>query len=356
MMASTLEAGKVVATSWLYRNWRTAPGFIRYYLVVAIIILMFITSMGIFGFLSKAHLDQNVVSGDAVTKLAMYDEKIKAEKENIDANRKALKQMDEAVDQTMGRSADEKGADKAVVLRRTQQKERSRLLTEIAEYQKKISTLNEERAPIASEVRKIEAEVGPIKYIAALMYGDNPDQNVLEKAVRVVIILLVIVFDPLAIMLLLAANHSFANQPPSDKLRFRVNREHVVEPVPTKPSAPPIKPKKELTEDEKWLGTFNNEASKKDYGNCFKCGTKITYAKGIGPNCPNPECEITDNVTDPNKKEEVAETPPEQEVTPVNVEQKEGWSPQWFKRAMRLIDKKKNGTIEIDKDSIKEMK
>ena len=355
VMASTLEAGKVVATSWLYRNWNTAPRFIKYYLAVAVVVLMFITSMGIFGFLSKAHLDQSLISGDATTKLAIYDEKIKTAKENIEAARKQLKQMDEAVDQTMARSSDEKGAERANSIRRSQQKDRSALAKEIETNQRIVVTLNEESTPIRAEVRKVEAEVGPIKYIAALLYGDNPDQNILEKAVRWVIISIVFVFDPLAIMLLLAANHSIYNRPKEESLVL-VPATFIKPKEKAKPPAPPIEPKKELTDDEKWLGTFNNEASIKDYGNCFKCGTKITYAKGIGPNCPNPECEITDNITDPNKKEEVAETPPEQEVTPVNVEQKEGWSPQWFKRAMRLIDKKKSGTIEIDKDSIKEMK
>ena len=149
-----------------------------------------------------------MVSGDVQAKIAIYDEKIKTERENIDANRKALKQMDEAVDQVMGRSQDEKGADKAVAIRRAQQKERTRLLTDIAEAQKKITVLNEERAPIAAEVRKVEAEVGPIKYIASMIYGDNPDGNLLERAVRWVIILLVTVFDPLAVMMLLAATES----------------------------------------------------------------------------------------------------------------------------------------------------
>ena len=74
------------------------------------------------------------------------------------------------------------------------------------EPQKEIAKLNEERAPIAAENRKVEAEVGPIKYVAALIYGDNPDSNLLERAVRWVIILLVIVFDPLAIALVLAAD------------------------------------------------------------------------------------------------------------------------------------------------------
>jgi hypothetical protein len=169
---------------------------------------MLITSMGIFGFLSKAHSDQGLVSGTVLAKIAIYDEKIKTGKDNIDVNRKALKQMDEAVDQVMGRSSDEKGADKAVQIRRGQQKERSRLLADIEAEQKKVSRLVEDRAPVAAEVRKVEAEVGPIKYIAALIYGDNPDSNTLERAVRWVIIILVLVFDPLAVMMLLSATES----------------------------------------------------------------------------------------------------------------------------------------------------
>ncbi len=209
VMGVALEVSKLAATVWLKQNWSRAPNFIRGYLLSAIAILMLITSMGIFGFLSKAHSDQSLVSGDVQSKIAIYDEKIKTAKENIDANRKALRQMDEAVDQVMGRSQDEKGADKAVALRRGQAKERTRLLSEIAAEQKLISQLSEARAPIAAEVRKVEAEVGPIKYIANFIYGDNPDANVLEKAVTWVIIIIVIVFDPLAVILLLASQYSF---------------------------------------------------------------------------------------------------------------------------------------------------
>jgi len=209
VMGVVLEVGKLIATVWLKLNWTRAPVFIRSYLLAAIAILMLITSMGIFGFLSKAHSDAGLVSGDVQAKIAVYDEKIKTAKDNIDVNRKALKQMDEAVDQVMGRSQDEKGADKAVALRRAQQKERARLQSEIAAEQKTISILAEERAPIAAEVRKVEAEVGPIKYIANFIYGDNPDANILEKAVTWVIIIIVIVFDPLAVILLLASQYSF---------------------------------------------------------------------------------------------------------------------------------------------------
>lgn len=348
IMASSLEAGKVVATSWLYRNWHTAPKIIKYYLTVAVVILMFITSMGIFGFLSKAHLEQAVVGGDSISKLAVYDERIRTSKENIELNRKALKQMDEAVDQVMGRSSDEKGADKAVAIRRSQQKERQRIQSEIQAEQTTISQLNQERAPIAAEVRKVEAEVGPIKYIAALVYGDNPDQNVMEKAVRWVIISLVIVFDPLAIMLLLAANHSLTRKEPESQPLYVW--EDTEKPTPEELQPEPTKP---LTEDEKWLASFNHSESIKDYGNCFKCGTKIIYAKGIGPHCPNTQCEITDNIANPDKHIETP-LPPEQPPTPPP--QKEGWSPRWYQKARGLIDKKKQGIIEISKDSIVDMK
>jgi hypothetical protein len=208
IMGSILEVAKVTVTVWLHEYWDRCRWLMKMYLVPAVGMLMIITSMGIFGFLSKAHSDQNLISGDVLSKIAIYDEKIKTQKENIEANRRALKQMDEGVDSVLGRSADEKGADKAVALRRAQQKERVRLQNEILQSQKSIAELNDARAPIAAEVRKIEAEVGPIKYIAAFIYGDNPDSNLLERAVRWVIIILVVVFDPLAIMMVLASTES----------------------------------------------------------------------------------------------------------------------------------------------------
>ena len=208
VMGSILEVAKVTVTIWLHEYWSQCRLAMKTYLVPAVGLLMLITSMGIFGFLSKAHTDQGLVSSDSQANISIYDEKIRTSRDNIEANRRALKQMDEAVDQVMGRSSDEKGADKAVAIRRSQQKERARLLTEISTEQKTIARLNEEAAPFRAENRKIEAEVGPIKYIAALIYGDNPDANILERAVRWVIIIIVAVFDPLAIMMLLAATES----------------------------------------------------------------------------------------------------------------------------------------------------
>jgi hypothetical protein len=208
IMGGALEFSKLIAASWAYKNWSIAPRFLKYYFTVAVIILMFITSLGIFGYLSKAHNDQTLISGDVSAKIAMIDEKIKVERDNIDVNRKTLKQMDESVDQVMVRSTNEKGAEKAASLRKAQQTERNRILKEIETYNKRISALNEERAPIATEIRKVEAEVGPIKYIAALIYGDSMDSSLLDKSVRFVIILLVLVFDPMAVLLVIAGNFS----------------------------------------------------------------------------------------------------------------------------------------------------
>ena len=270
IMGGALEFSKLIAASWAYKNWSISPRFLKYYFTIAVIILMFITSLGIFGYLSKAHNDQNLVSGDVQSKIAIYDEKIKTEKENIETNRKILKQMDDGVDQVLGRSTTETGAEKAVAIRKSQQKERSRIQNEISQSQKSIAELNDARAPIASEIRKVEAEVGPIKYIAALIYGDSIDSNILDKSVRFVIILLVLVFDPMAVLLIIAGNFSLRQiakekeeksggyevniEAPSIPEKLKRKRKPIVAPEPTDDSInatvfEPIPMSKEELED-----------------------------------------------------------------------------------------------------------
>ena len=215
IMGSLLEVSKLVVASWLYRSWREIPFLMKSYFTVALVVLMILTSMGIFGFLSKAHLDQAVPTGDVSAKLALIDEKIKSEKENLNANRAELNQLDSQVNETISRSGNStnsdansgtSGIERSIAIRRAQQKDRARILTDIGTIQTRIAKLNEERAPIASEVRKVEAEVGPIKYIAALIYEETASEDILEKAVRIVIMMIVLVFDPLAVLLLIAAN------------------------------------------------------------------------------------------------------------------------------------------------------
>ena len=208
IMGAALELGKITATVWLHKYWHRANIQFKLYLIPAIVVLMIITSMGIFGFLSKAHMDQSVTVGDSAAQVQILDEKIKTEKDNIESAKKALAQMDSQVDQMLSRTTDDKGTSKAVTIRKQQASERKSLQNEITAAQKHIAELQNERAPLAAQSRKIEAEVGPVKYIAALIYGDNPDANLLERAVRWVIILLVLVFDPLALVLILAAEQT----------------------------------------------------------------------------------------------------------------------------------------------------
>jgi hypothetical protein len=300
IMGSILEVGKITTTVWLRKYWHRASWVLKLYLVPAVIALALLTSMGIFGFLSKAHMDQGMISGDVVAKIAIYDEKIKTEKENIEANRKALKQMDEGVDQVLGRSTTETGAEKAVAMRKSQQKERSRLQAEILQSQKSIAELNDARAPIAAEVRKVEAEVGPIKYIAALIYGDNTDTNTLEAAVRWVIILLVIVFDPLAIALVLAANASKEwdkEEPLKEEPAYEPDdgplTDEQIEQVKQSVNDIPV-----TAEEEEAFKELEPKAEESDpeLEPCYKCGTILVNAPGIGPFCPNKECDVIDNI------------------------------------------------------------
>jgi hypothetical protein len=193
------------------------------YLTGAVIVLAVVTSMGIFGFLSKAHMDQGIPTGDVAAQISLLDEKIniqkeliKSERENIESARRALSQLDAQVSARLDRGTSEASAERSVQIRAAQRRDRQAYTKEIDEAQVRIEksnatiqSLSLEKAPLATQYRKIEAEVGPIKYIAALIYGDNPDNATLERAVRWVIILLIFVFDPLALMLVIAAISSY---------------------------------------------------------------------------------------------------------------------------------------------------
>mgnify|MGYP003340827665 FL=1 len=231
VMGSILGLSKIVVTSWLYRNWSETTLLLKTYFSSAIFILMLLTSMGIFGYLSKAHLDQGVVSKDVAAAVTLIDEKINVQKENINAARKTISQLDNQVDAALSRSTSEAGADRSASIRRSQGRERTALLQEISNAQKEIAKLNEERAPIAVELRKAEAEVGPIKYIAALIYEDSADQNTLEKAVRWLIVLIVFVFDPLAVLMFIAVNQTLMRQQPK-VIKEEIKTEEVVDAVP----------------------------------------------------------------------------------------------------------------------------
>ena len=207
IMGTTLEIAKIISTSWLYRNWKTCPFLLKSYLTFAIIILMLISSMGIFGFLSKAHIEQNlqISTGDA-DQILIVQTKIGNEQSTIDDLNKQISQIDSAVT----KMTDKGQAQSSLQAADKQRKLRDDLTKQKTQHVEILSNLKTEKVKLDSSIKKTEAEVGPIKYIAAAIYGSSgPDT--LELAVRWVILLLVVVFDPLAVVLLLAANHGITS-------------------------------------------------------------------------------------------------------------------------------------------------
>lgn len=212
IMGATLEVSKLVVASWLYRNWKEIPFLMKTYLTGALLVLMFLTSMGIFGFLSKSHADQSMNSGDVIAQIEMLEQKIQIEQSKIDSAKTTLTQLDAQVNEMIGRSTSTSAINRSITIRKQQDKERSALIQSIEESQSRINELREALIPYKTQNRQLEAEVGPIKYIAALIYGENADENLLEKAIRWVILLIVGVFDPLAVVMLIAASWSMKHR------------------------------------------------------------------------------------------------------------------------------------------------
>ena len=203
-MGSALEVGKLVAASWLYHNWRSdIPKSLKAYLFTSIIILIFITSIGIFGFLSKAHLDQVKPTAGNAEQIELIDKKIRQEEKIIERAEKTLNQLDKALDVYI----DKEYVSRGLKERNKQKEERDLLNKSIDEAMAKIADLNNSKSSINIEQLKLEADVGPLKYVAELIYGDNAKDH-FDSAVRIIILILIFVFDPLAVLLLIAANIS----------------------------------------------------------------------------------------------------------------------------------------------------
>jgi len=204
-MGSALEVGKLVAASWLYNNWRNklVPRTIKMYLTFAVIVLIFITSMGIFGFLSKAHLDQVQPTSSNEIRIELIDKQIVQQEKIIDRAENTLEQLDKALDKYI----DMEYVTRGLKEREKQKPERDALNLVINNAIDELGKLSLAKSALELKQDKIEAEVGPIKYIAELIYGENAKDH-FDKAVRWVIIVLIFVFDPLAVLLLIAANIS----------------------------------------------------------------------------------------------------------------------------------------------------
>ena len=204
LMGSALEVGKLVAASWLYHNWNSnVPRLLKLYLFIAIIVLIFITSLGIFGFLSKAHLDQVKPTSSNNIKIELLNNQIKSQELIIERSQKTLTLLDKALEVYI----DKEYVTRGLKERKKQKPERDVLTLAINEASDKIAELSDKKGSLKLEQDKIEAEVGPIKYVAELIYGENA-KDMFDHAVRVVILILIFVFDPLAVLLLIAANIS----------------------------------------------------------------------------------------------------------------------------------------------------
>jgi len=323
VMGITLEVGKLVATVWLHQNWHTTRKVLKVYLTTSVIVLMFITSMGIFGFLSKAHIEQTALTTDQYAQIETVDEQIarsvskiggweneierlnkgqdvrvdqliireqdalkeiydkvsKDKKEYTDQSNLDIESQNDRLAQAQKRKdedqaqagkqykdglieqekynseierarrselgvasrvqreiiaikkelrAQHKRIDKmytpqiqGINDRIAKLREQATLKTEdidtrvneldglITTELKKQDIIREEKRGLESGYRKLEAEVGPVKYIAALIYGQSVDQQLLEEAVRLVTIIIIFVFDPFAVFMLLAASEGF---------------------------------------------------------------------------------------------------------------------------------------------------
>lgn len=183
IMGGSLEFAKLVTASWLYRNWKTSPFLLKTYLTTAVVVLMLITSMGIFGFLAKAHIDSTLNAGanSVEVKTLNAEEKITRDR----------------LDYLLARAKDPSTAS-------------NRLDRQIQEAQKQLSDISQKKLPLLREENKLSADVGPIKYVADIFFGDS--ENALDKAVRLVIFMIMLVFDPLAVLLLVAANVPLAEK------------------------------------------------------------------------------------------------------------------------------------------------
>ena len=181
LMGSVLEAAKLVTVSWLYNNWEETNRLMKYYFSIAIILLMAITSMGIFGYLSRAHIESNIVVGANTVQLKTIETQEKIARDRLDY--------------LLARAKDPSTAS-------------NKLDKQIQDTQAELTRLTKEKLPMMAEENKLTAEIGPIKYIAEIFYDRN-DAGFIDKAVRLVIFTIIVVFDPLAVLLLIASNQTY---------------------------------------------------------------------------------------------------------------------------------------------------
>ena len=203
IMGVVLEIGKLVCASWTFQNWKTSPFTIRSYFIVAVIVLMLITSLGIFGFLSRAHITQSSPTALLVERIERINLKVNQRQTQVSRYQGRLDTLDQALQRYIELGAISKGLSKIGAM----DNETNLLKTKISTLETEIDGLTDKKYGLKTELNLAEVEVGPIRYVASMIY-DDVSESQLEEAVRWIIILLIFVFDPLAVVLVIAANIS----------------------------------------------------------------------------------------------------------------------------------------------------
>jgi len=216
VMGVSLEVGKLICASWTFTNWKTSPIIMKSYFISAIVILMIITSLGIFGFLSRAHITQSSPTTLLTERIERIELKVVQKNIQITRYQGRLNTIDDALQRYIELGAVSKGLRKIGEM----EEETNLLNTKIETLEKEIDDFTDEKFSMKTEINLAEVEVGPIRYVASMLYDDVSERE-LERAVRWIIILLIFVFDPLAVVLVIAANISLRDYRKERKMATR---------------------------------------------------------------------------------------------------------------------------------------
>ena len=197
IMAGALEIGKIVTAGFLHIRWSDINNWFKVYLSSAVVVLMLITSLGIFGFLAKANIEQTLQGDRFSLELSIIDKRLDAKEKELSRYEERLEGLDYIID--TARPQDRNYID------RRQRDERAEIAIDIDNVVAEIVVLNEDKLPLQREQLVQEGEIGPIKYVAEMIYGEDVAKDKLDNAARILIFFIIFAFDPLAILLLVAS-------------------------------------------------------------------------------------------------------------------------------------------------------
>ena len=197
IMAGALEIGKIVTAGFLHIRWSDINNWFKVYLSSAVVVLMLITSLGIFGFLAKANIEQTLQGDRFSLELSIIDKRLEAKEKELGRYEERLSNLDYIID--TARPQDRNYID------RRQRDERAEIAEDIDLVVDEIVLLNEEKLPIEREQLIQQGEIGPILYVAEMIYGEGVGKDKLDNAARILIMFIIFVFDPLAVLLLISS-------------------------------------------------------------------------------------------------------------------------------------------------------